>query len=139
MVLGLNERRKNNNKKFMKKICFLFFMTSYYSSLNFVFMKTFAVGVHNFNYCIKVSSNSATKLVVRGKQYFTNQIKPFGRFLDDHRQSYALICKSGSKLRPTTNCYRYRFLPESGNGKFGICEFPASLEIYIWIRGMFFT
>ena len=56
-------------------------------------MKIFVVGVHNFNYCIVVCSNSATKLVVRGKQYFTNKIKSFGRFFDDHRQSYTLICK----------------------------------------------
>ena len=56
-------------------------------------MKIFVVGVHNFNYCIEVCPNSATKLVVRGKQYFTNKIKPFVRFFDDHRQSYALIRK----------------------------------------------
>ena len=67
-------------------------MTSHYSSLNYIFTKIFVVGVHNFNYYIEVCSNSAMKLV-RGKRYFTNKIKPFGRFVDDHRQSYMLIYK----------------------------------------------
>ena len=81
-------------------------MALYYDSLNFISMKIFEVGMHNFNYCIEVCCNSASKLLAKEKQYFFNKIKPFGRFLT-FTDKVIRNCERNKNV--TTNCYRSRY------------------------------